>query len=70
MFDIDGLDLGTGGEGILEDAAVLQVAELGLYESGTFTRLDMLEPYDGARLAVEIQIEPVLEICSCCHMDK
>jgi hypothetical protein len=27
----------------------------------------MLEPYDGARLAVETQIEPVLEICSCCH---
>ena len=68
MLDVDGLDLGTGGEGILEDAAVLQVAELGLDESGTLARLDMLEPYDGARLTVEIQIESVLEISCCCHI--
>ena len=66
-LDVDGLDLGAGGEGILQDAAVLEVAELGLDESGALTRLDVLEPYDHARLVVVFEIKAILEISCCCH---
>ena len=65
--DLDGLDLGACGEGVLQDATVLKVAELGLDESGALTRLDVLEPYDHARLVVVLEIKAVLEISCCCH---
>lgn len=38
-FDGDEVDLGAGGESVLEDAAVLQVAEFRLDESGAFPGL-------------------------------
>ncbi len=67
VLDGNGVDFGAGGESVFEDTAVLQVAEFRFHESGTLARLHVLEPYDGARFAVEIQIKTVLEICCCCH---
>ena len=66
-LDLDGLDLGTCGEGILQDAAVLQVAEFGLYESGTLARFYVLEIHYHTGLVVILDVKAVLEICSCCH---
>ena len=67
-LNVDGLDLCTGGESIFEDAAVLEVTEFGLDESGALAGFDMLEPYDHARLTIVIQIEAVFEISCCCHI--
>jgi hypothetical protein len=55
--------------GFLQDAAVLQVAEFGFDESGTLARLNVLEPYDRTRLAVEIYAKTILKISCCCHID-
>ena len=66
-FHIDGLDLGAGGESVLENTSVLKVAELGLHESRTLARLDVLEPHDLARLVVELEIKAVFKISCCCH---
>ena len=68
-FDIDGLDFCTCGESILEDAAILEVTELCLHESGALAGFDVLEPYDHAGLTVEIEVEAVLEISCCCHIN-
>ena len=67
-LDLDGLDLGSRRESILKDAAVLEVAEFGLDESGAFAGLDVLEPDDHARLVVKLQVKSVFEISCCCHM--
>ena len=64
---VDGVDLHTGCECILKDAAVLEVTELCLYECRSLARLHVLEPYDRTRLSVIHQIKSVLEICCCCH---
>ena len=66
-LDVDDFDLGTGGEGILEYASVLEVTEFGLYECRALAWLNVLEPYDGNRLAVEVHEKAVLEISCCCH---
>ncbi len=63
----DGINLCTGGEGVLQNTAVLQVAELGLYESGALAGLYVLEINYNAGLAIEVNVESVLEISSCCH---
>ena len=65
---VDGLDLCTGGESIFKDAAVFEITEFGLDESGALAGFDMLEPYDHARLTIVIQIEAVFEISCCCHI--
>ena len=66
-LDFDRLDLHAGGERILQDVAVLQVAELGLHESGALARLHVLEPNDLARLTVVLEEKSVLKISCCCH---
>ena len=68
-FDVDGLDLCTGGESVFENAAVFEVTEFGLDESGALAGFDMLEPYDHTRLTVEIEVEAVFEISCCCHIN-
>ena len=45
-LDVDGLDLCTCGESVLEYTSVLEVAKFGLHESRTLARLHVLEPYD------------------------
>jgi hypothetical protein len=67
-FDIDSLNLCTCGEGVFEDAAVLEVTEFGLDESRALAGFDVLEPYDHTRFTVEIQVEAVFEISCCCHI--
>ena len=66
-LDIDGLDLRSCGKRVLEDTSVLKVTELGLHESRTFARFYMLEPHNGAWLAVIIDVQSVFEISCCCH---
>ena len=66
---IDSLDLCTSGKSILENASVFEVAKFSLYESRALSGFHMLEPNDHTRLAVEIKVEAVLEICSCCHIN-
>ena len=67
-LDCDDVDLHAGGEGILKNPSVLEVTELCLDESGTLTGLDMLEIDYLARLAVVVDEQSVLKICSCCHI--
>ena len=64
---VDGLDLRTGGEGVVQNSAVLKIAELGLHEGGTLSRLHVLEPYYLTGLVVELEIKTIFEICCCCH---
>ena len=66
-FHFDGLDLGACGEGVFKDAAILEVAEFALHESGTLAGFYVLEPDDGAGLPVEIHAKTVFEISCCCH---
>ena len=68
-FHIDGLDLGTCCEGVLEDASVLKVAKFSLYECWTLSRLHVLEIHDHTRFAVEIQVHSVFEVSCCCHIN-
>ena len=63
----DGVQLDAGGESVLQDAAVLQIAELGLYESGALTGFNVLEVHYDAGFAVEHNVHSVLQISSCCH---
>jgi hypothetical protein len=65
----DSVDLDTGGEGILKNTTVLKISEFGLDKSGALAGLHMLEPYNHARLAVEIEVQSVLKISCCCHID-
>ena len=67
-LDCDDVDLHAGGESVLEDPSVLEVTELCLDESGALTGLDMLEIDYLARLAVVVDEQSVLKICSCCHI--
>ena len=68
VLDRNHINLLAGVPGFLQDAAVLEVAELGFDESGTLARFDVLEPYDGAGFSFEIEIKSVLEISGCCHI--
>ena len=45
-LNVDGLNLCTCGESVLEYTSVLEVAKFGLHESRTLARLHVLEPYD------------------------
>ena len=64
---VDHVNLHTSRECVFKDSAVLKVAEFALYESGTLSRFNVLEPYDRTRLSIVHHIKPVLEICCCCH---
>ena len=64
---VDGLDLCTCCESVLEDTSVLEVSEFCLYECRTLAWLYMLEPYDLAWLSVVVKVKSVLEISCCCH---
>ena len=66
-LDIDSIDFCTGGESILKDTSVLEVAKFSLYECWTFSRLYMLEINKHAWFAVEIKVHSVFEISCCCH---
>ena len=68
-LDIDDIDLGTCCEGVLKDTTVLEVAELCLDESRALAWFDMLEIDHLTWLAVEADVESVLEICCCCHIN-
>ena len=68
-FHFDSLDLGACGEGVLQDAAVLEIAEFGFHESGTLAGLDVLEPNNHTRFVVEFQVKTILKICCCCHIN-
>ena len=59
----DLVELLTGTEGQLVDAAGPDVADLGADESAALARLDMLELDDGAHLAIDDDALAVLEIC-------
>ena len=61
------LDLRTGGEGILQHAAVFQVFEFGTHESGTFARFHVLKIYDLEGLAVQFDAHADLDVCCSCH---
>ena len=63
----DGVQLDTGGEGVLQDAAVLEVAELGLDKGRALAGFHVLEVHNGAGFAVEHDVHSVLQISSCCH---
>ena len=67
FLHVDGVDLSTCCECVLEDTSVLEVSEFCLYESWTLTWLYMLEPYDLAWLSVVVEIKSVLKISCCCH---
>ena len=61
------LDLRTGGEGILQHAAVFQVFEFGTHESGAFARFHVLKIYDLEGLAVQFDAHADLDVCCSCH---
>ena len=67
VLNRDDIDLFTGVPGLLQNTAVLEVAEFGFDESGAFARFHVLEPYDRAGFSFEIEVESVLEISCCCH---
>ena len=61
------LDLRTGGEGILQHAAVFQVFEFGTHESGALARFHVLKIYDLEGLAVQFDAHADLDVCCSCH---
>ena len=63
----DGFELDAGGEGVLQDAAVFQVAEFGLDKGRALAGFHVLEVHNGAGFAVEHDVHSVLQISSCCH---
>ena len=67
-FDADGVQFDTGGEGVFEDTAVFEVAELGLDKGGTFAGFHVLEIHHDAGFAVEHDVHSVLEVSCCCHI--
>lgn len=55
-LDADSVDLGTCSKRILENTAVFQITEFGFNESRAFSRFNMLEIHEHARLAVKTHV--------------
>ena len=56
-------DLLARAERVVDDAALSHVLELGAHEGTALAGLDVLEIDDGIRLPVELDLQPLLELC-------
>src|SRR5262245_13304580 len=63
LVEIDQLDLLTRAEGVVDDAPEFHVLQLGPHEGAPLAGLDVLEVDDAVRLAVELDLQPLLEFC-------
>ncbi len=61
------VDLHTRVPGLVEDAAGLDVAQLGANESGAFAGFNVEEFFDEIVGAVDVEAHTVFKISSCCH---
>jgi len=69
-LNFDVVQLGSAGEGVLKDAAVVEVAHLGPHERGALAGLHVKEFDDLVRRMIEVDAHAVLDVCGSRHIAK